>query len=171
MTLVPGQESSFKDRRDFARMPSDFERRALIFSLPVYFLKKRALSFTLTLGVLAKSLLSLKLLSCPGTSVNGASVFENYSPLLALAALGFERFCEKDSAILKKRALTFTLTLGILGKSLLSLKLLSCPGICGTGTKIDWPGKNERSPFKVTWHSGKVSSVFETTLLSWHLWH
>ena len=92
---MPGQESSFKDRRDFARMPSDFERRALIFSRPVYFLKKRALSFTLTLGVLAKSLLSLKLLSCPGTSVNGASVFENYSPVLALASLGLERFCDK----------------------------------------------------------------------------
>ena len=57
--------------------------------------------------------------------------FEYYSPVLALASLGLERFCEKDSAILKKRALTFT----------------------------------------VTWHSGKVSSVFETTLLSWHLWH
>ena len=26
-------------------------------------------------------------------------VFENYSPVLALAALGFERFCEKVSAI------------------------------------------------------------------------
>ena len=86
-------------------------------------------------------------------------------------ALGLERFCEKVSAILKNRALTFTLSLGILAKSLLSLKLLSCPGICGTGTKVDWPGKNERSPFKVTWHSGKVSSVFETTLLSRHLWH
>ena len=49
-------------------------------------------------------------------------------------ALGLERFCEKVSAILKKRALTFTLSLGILAKSLLSLKLLSCPGICGTGT-------------------------------------
>ena len=51
----------------------------------------------------------------------------------------------KVSAILKKRALSFTLTLRILAESLLSLKLLSCPGICGTGTKVDWPGKNERS--------------------------
>ena len=35
-------------------------------------------------------LLSLKLLSCPGTSVNGASVFEDYSPVLALVALGLK---------------------------------------------------------------------------------
>ena len=113
--------------------------------------KKIAHSISMTFGIRGESL---------------CLCFEYYSPVLALASLGLERFCEKDSAILKKRALTFTLTLGILGKSLLSLKLLSCPGICGTGTKIDWPGKNERSPFKVTWHSGKVSSVFETTLLS-----
>ena len=129
-----------------------------------------------------------RLLSCPVTGVTGASVFKDYSPVLALASLGLERFCEKDSAILKKRALTFTLSLGILAKSLMSLKLLSCPGICGTGTKVDWPGKKGALSFQshlAFWQTPFCYSVFDdyspvlafvalellslkTTLLSWH---
>ena len=37
----------------------------------------------------------------------------NYSPVQAFVALGLERFCEKVSAILKKRALSLTLTHGL----------------------------------------------------------
>ena len=88
--------------------------------------KKIALSISMTFGIQGESLcLCLcfclwKLLSCPGTSVTGA----------------WEVLWQSFPRFLKKRALSFTLTLGVLSKSLLSLKLLSCPGICGTGACV-----------------------------------
>ena len=72
-----------------------------------------------SLGILAKSLLSLKLLSCPGICGTGT----------------------KMDWPGKKRGALLSKSFGILAKSLLSLKLLSYPGICGTGTNMDWPGK------------------------------
>ena len=58
----------------------------------------------------------MKLLSCPVTGVNEASVFEYYSPVRSPASLGLERFCDKVPHFGKTRAF-FPVTLGILAKS------------------------------------------------------
>ena len=66
--------------------------------------------------------LSLRLLSCPVTGVNEASVFEYYSLVRSPASPGLERFCDKVPQLGKKTRAFFLATFGILAESSLSLK-------------------------------------------------
>ena len=85
------------------------------------------------------------------------SVFDDYSPILAFVALGLERFCDKVSAILKKCALYF------------SPSATNASHLAFWQTPFCYSVFDDYSPVLAFVALQLLS--FQTTLLSWHLWH